>query len=1123
MAPSFFSKLVKSSSGHGNSRSRSSSAASSPTATSPSSRAPSISVTPASASPSKTSYEARNGSTTSTNGRPQLAALTSTTGYESSDSGPGPNVTVIPPSPNVSENSIPLPDPSSSNHHHSDTRPRTASDSGTTAGQRPITNEDGAASAGGFQSGPEGQAYHRRLQSLPAISPTSATATSSGSTSTTGSRSGSGPGSTGARTSASAPLQVQTPAPGSVMSPSLSDDGLATPTPSGRTTFIPPVPPLPSNANYSNTSSAQTSRSNEDMPVATSNSKGSRSREGSLSSKQQKQAAKQRSATVAEGAAQQHLQTPKELRHSTSNRSLRSKLSIMLPGRGDNSNNSNSQTSSQNSSRHERTLSAPASPPANAENSLVLVDSPTGLTHPSSEVPSITHTMSPSTTNTSMGSSLTVPDNSDAVSITSVGSATSKKRRPWRRGSNPNPATPRSATLGPSQSAGSNKSPSRKGTTSGGLASALAASGLAMVNPGLTLPPLSPGDSNGSAGASGRPRRSLDTPGGRSRGTSINYGASDYSDRDSFHSGQDAYSDDEGSSESDELDLDPDDIPVTGFAVASNKRNQDFHELFPTVPEGDYLIEDYGCALQREILIQGRLYISENHVCFHANIFGWITDLSIPMSEVVSLEKRMTAFVIPNAIQLSTRTAKYTFTSFLSRDTTFDVLYNVWRLARPENSSVGSLGVSPRGSLENGDAGSDGSDGSPQPNGKVNGATTVARPMKQKVTQCECGKAGQHYTETAMEATFPGTPEKIYNLMFTSGFIKDFMREGQKLIDIQISDWMPTENPQLLARNMSYIKPLNGSIGPKQTKCEIRDETVFCDFDKYVTMVTTTRTPEVPSGGVFSVKTRTCITWASSVTTKVLVTTQVEWSGRSFIKGIIEKSCLDGQKQYHNDLEKAMREYIHEHASEFIPEGVDVAVVEEAEAAAQQQAEAPQSPQLHTPSQDEARKARERERNRRSLQWAYDTFDGAFTVAKRSTEGALELLRDAWDQSSMTTILWFIIVFLLLSNIWTLTLMGSREEVGRRKEMRKTEEREKWVQGIVTALWEELLATRGNIVGGPGAAGAPGPAGGLIPPLARTVAGDWREELGQITGQLDVIEQRVREIRQSLNQLDQLD
>ncbi|KAI0830878.1 hypothetical protein BC628DRAFT_1408240 [Trametes gibbosa] len=785
----------------------------------------------------------------------------------------------------------------------------------------------------------------------------------------------------------------------------------------------------------------------------------------------------------------------------------------MLPSR------ENTLSPSQASSRHDRTLSAPASPPRSGENGVILVESPTGLSHPT-DFPSFSHTISPNVGTPSMSSStLHVPDNSDAASIRSVGSTTSKKGRPWRRSSTSKSNQARAATVGPALSSGSSKTTPRKTGPAGGLASALAASGLAMANPGMTLPPITPTDmsTNGGVGTPGRPRRSLDTPktppGTRSRGASINYGASDYSDRDSFHSGKDAYSDDEGSEDSDELDLDPDDIPVTGFAVASNKRNQDFHELFPTVPEGDYLIEDYGCALQREILIQGRLYISENHVCFHANIFGWITDLSIPMSEVISLEKRMTAFVIPNAIQLSTRTAKYTFTSFLSRDTTFDVLYNVWRLARPENSSAGSLGISPRGSLDNGDPGSEEtSEGSQQMNGKamVNGGARAV--VKQKVTQCECGKAGQHYSEIAMEAIFPGTPEKIYNLMFTSGFIKDFMRVDQKLIDIQISDWMPMENKQLLARNMSYIKPLYASIGPRQTKCELRDETVFCDYDKYVTMLTTTRTPDVPSGGVFSVKTKTCLTWASSVTTKVLVTSQVEWTGRSFIKGIIEKSALDGQRQYHVELEKAMRSYIHEHSSEFIPEGVDVAVVEEAET--KQQAEVPHTPVPHTPSEDETRKARESERNQRSLQWAYDTFEGAYTVACRSTEGALELIRDAWDQSSSTTILYFAIVFLVASNIWTLTLMNSREEVGRRKEMRKTEEREKWVQGVVTALWEELLTTRGNL-------GIVGPAGG--PPLMRSANPDWREELGQITGQLDVIEHRVREIREGLNQLERMD
>jgi len=63
---------------------------------------------------------------------------------------------------------------------------------------------------------------------------------------------------------------------------------------------------------------------------------------------------------------------------------------------------------------------------------------------------------------------------------------------------------------------------------------------------------------------------------------------------DRSYSGLDEYSSDGDSASSDDLmdlDLGEDNIPVTGFAVASNKRNADFHELFSNIPEGDYLIE----------------------------------------------------------------------------------------------------------------------------------------------------------------------------------------------------------------------------------------------------------------------------------------------------------------------------------------------------------------------------------------------------------------------------------------------------------------------------------------------------------------------------------------------------
>ncbi|KAH7886324.1 hypothetical protein F5I97DRAFT_1809565 [Phlebopus sp. FC_14] len=683
----------------------------------------------------------------------------------------------------------------------------------------------------------------------------------------------------------------------------------------------------------------------------------------------------------------------------------------------------------------------------------------------------------------------------DATSVQSATSASSKKQKTWRK---------------PSIS-----TPSRKPS---GIASAIAASGLTMANATSQVPPVPVVPASASkvnlsqngtktkdsslssrskvqhtASASMHSMLSGREAGPHSRNMSLS--RSDFSDG-QYQS--DTFGSSEASSGSDdELDLNEDDIPVTGFAVASNKRNADFHELFPPIPEGDYLIEDYGCALQREILIQGRLYVSENHICFHANIFGWITDLSIPIYEITALEKRMTAFVIPNAIQITTRQAKYTFASFLSRDTTYDVIVNIWRLARPGDSlqlmesrtALAADAISTTSGLD----------------GSAVEKRGVSEARFNKVTHCSCSKNGGHLSEVALETVLPGTPDKIYNLMFTSGFIKDFMRLDQKLTDIQISDWCTTgEGSKLLARNMSYIKPLNNSVGPKQTKCEIHDENLYCDFEDHVVMLTTTRTPDVPSGGVFAVKTRTCIMWESAISTRVIVTTQVDWTGRSFIKGLIEKSAIEGQKVYHSDLDKAMRMYIQEHQSEFIPEGIDpsaVAPVEPITPIAELNGAAGD----HAVSDEEARKARERDRNRRGLQWAYDTLDGAYGVAKRSTIGALELVKEAWEQSSSTTILWFLIVLLVLSNVWTLALVGNREEVGRRKEARRTEEREKWVQGIVTGIWEEMAAGRVR----PGVA-LPVPSGPV---------GELQTEVVSISRMLEAVEERVRVIRESLEGL----
>ncbi|RKP07592.1 GRAM domain-containing protein, partial [Thamnocephalis sphaerospora] len=109
------------------------------------------------------------------------------------------------------------------------------------------------------------------------------------------------------------------------------------------------------------------------------------------------------------------------------------------------------------------------------------------------------------------------------------------------------------------------------------------------------------------------------------------------------------------------------------------KRNLDFHALFPKVPMGEILVDDYNCAMQKEILMQGRLYISERHICFYSNIFGWVANLVIPFSSVLAIEKRTTAYVIPNAINLVSSKGRFFFSSFLFRDSAYMNLVDTWK------------------------------------------------------------------------------------------------------------------------------------------------------------------------------------------------------------------------------------------------------------------------------------------------------------------------------------------------------------------------------------------------------------------------------------------------------------
>lgn len=394
---------------------------------------------------------------------------------------------------------------------------------------------------------------------------------------------------------------------------------------------------------------------------------------------------------------------------------------------------------------------------------------------------------------------------------------------------------------------------------------------------------------------------------------------------------------------------------LTGFAVASSKRNKDFHQLFRSVPEDDYLIEDYSAALQRDILLHGRLYVSEGHICFSSNILGWVTNLVMSFDEVVSVEKKSTAVIFPNAIVIQTLQARNTFASFVARDSTYELLIGIWKISHPNlKSSLNGVTLDDAGKGDKTEvADPDGSDddevsgsddevydedadedvgsftdagvaasiadsdvgestlsrktsavpvagGVAQTNGVTpkaqegtetavkEAATSSDFPGPQTHAPTECADGAEHYDRPLTDTAIPAPLGKVYSLMFgsaASAFMRKWLIEDQKSRELNLTDDPIGLDNDHKTMTFDYIKPLNAPVGPRQTKCITTNTVQSYDLEKSITIDCSTQTPDVPSGNVFTTKTRYCFMWGPGNSTRIVATCTVEWTGKSWLKG----------------------------------------------------------------------------------------------------------------------------------------------------------------------------------------------------------------------------------------------
>lgn len=123
--------------------------------------------------------------------------------------------------------------------------------------------------------------------------------------------------------------------------------------------------------------------------------------------------------------------------------------------------------------------------------------------------------------------------------------------------------------------------------------------------------------------------------------------------------------------------------PSTSSPVTSSRTVQKrFHRQFSSqVAPDEQVLDWYNCALADDILLQGYLYITPNYFAFYSKVFGYMKRLLIPTVSVLKISKEKTARIIPNAVAVATEEERHVFASLLSRDSTFQLMKQVWTAA----------------------------------------------------------------------------------------------------------------------------------------------------------------------------------------------------------------------------------------------------------------------------------------------------------------------------------------------------------------------------------------------------------------------------------------------------------
>lgn len=118
------------------------------------------------------------------------------------------------------------------------------------------------------------------------------------------------------------------------------------------------------------------------------------------------------------------------------------------------------------------------------------------------------------------------------------------------------------------------------------------------------------------------------------------------------------------------------------------EKNKIFQNIFH-LQTSDEIIAEYSCSLDGQIPVAGRLYLSENYLCFYASVFGFVTKEIMPLWTVSSIDKEPS---LSNSIEITVGHQTYVLLGLEKVHKTYDAIRQQWKLRKSHSALPGGAG-----------------------------------------------------------------------------------------------------------------------------------------------------------------------------------------------------------------------------------------------------------------------------------------------------------------------------------------------------------------------------------------------------------------------------------------------